>query len=94
MNYPAPKDGMVDGTTVDPAAVEEPVTLHRIMQSMIGQGLRERYAAPQKLSHELFVLLMQLKENENRARKARPKQKAKTAPPPDLPPELMIVAAK
>ncbi len=33
---------------------------------MIGEGLRERYKPPQKLSHELFVLLMQLKEQERR----------------------------
>jgi hypothetical protein len=45
---------------------DEPVTLHRIMRAMIGEGLRERYKPPQKLSHELFVLLMQLKEQERR----------------------------
>jgi hypothetical protein len=45
---------------------DAPVTLHRIMQKMIGEGLRERYKPPQKLSHELFVLLMQLKEQERR----------------------------
>jgi hypothetical protein len=48
----------------------DPVTLHRVMQAMIGEGLKARYEAPQELSHELFVLLMQLKENERR-RKAR-----------------------
>jgi hypothetical protein len=54
----------------------DPVTLHRIMQSMIGEGLKERYAPPQKLSHELFVLMMQLQENERRgkARKAQTKR--------------------
>jgi hypothetical protein len=45
---------------------DEPVTLHRIMQAMIGEGLREHYQAPQKLSHELFVLLMQLNEKERK----------------------------
>jgi hypothetical protein len=45
---------------------DAPVTLHRIMQKMIGEGLREHYKPPQKLSHELFVLLMQLKEQERR----------------------------
>jgi hypothetical protein len=44
----------------------EPVTLYRVMQRMIGEGLREHYKPPQKLSHELFVLLMQLKEQERR----------------------------
>ncbi len=54
----------------------DPVTLHRIMQSMIGDGLKERYAPPQKLSHELFVLMMQLRENERRgtARRAQTKR--------------------
>jgi hypothetical protein len=47
---------------------DEPVTLHRIMQTMIGQQLRERYEAPQKLSHELFVLLMQLNDQERKER--------------------------
>ena len=55
----------------------DPATLHRIMQSMIGEGLKKRYAPPQKLSHELFVLMMQLKENERR-RKARSAQTKRT----------------
>jgi hypothetical protein len=45
---------------------DAPVTLHRTMQKMIGEGLKEHYKPPQKLSHELFVLLMQLKEQERR----------------------------
>ena len=44
----------------------DPVTLHRTMQMMIGDGLRDHYQAPQKLSHELFVVLMQLNEEERR----------------------------
>ena len=44
----------------------DPVTLHRTMQMMIGEGLRARYQPPQKLSHELFVVLLQLKETERR----------------------------
>ena len=54
----------------------DPVTLHWIMQSMIGEGLKERYVPPQKLSHELFVLMMQLRENERRgtARRAQAKR--------------------
>ena len=31
---------------------------------MIGDGLKARYEAPKKLSHELFVLMLQLKEQE------------------------------
>jgi len=49
----------------------DPVTLHRTMQMMIGQGLREHYQAPQKLSHELFVVLMQLQEEERREKAAK-----------------------
>ncbi len=48
----------------------DPVTLHRIMQTMIGDGLRARYRPPRKLPHEIFVLLLQLKEEERR-RKGR-----------------------
>jgi hypothetical protein len=44
----------------------DPVTLHRIMQTMIGEGLKARYRPPQKLSHEIFVLMLQLKEEERR----------------------------
>ena len=58
-----------------------PVTLHRTMQTMISEGLRERYQPPQKLSHELFVLLMQLQENETRgkARRAQAKREPTSA---------------
>jgi hypothetical protein len=75
MTYPAPSDSQA----------EEPVTLHRIMQAMIGEGLRERYEPPQRLSHELFVLLMQLREEEGRTQKSKKqkeprKQKVKKAP--------------
>ena len=44
----------------------DPVTLHRTMQMMIRDCLRDHYQAPQKLSHELFVVLMQLNEEERR----------------------------
>ena len=37
------------------------------MQAMIGEGLREHYEVPQKMSHELFVLLMQMNERNNGA---------------------------
>ncbi len=45
---------------------DDPVTLHRVIQTMIGEGLRERYQAPQRLSHGLLVLLLQLKEQERK----------------------------
>jgi hypothetical protein len=50
------------------AAVDQsaqPATLYRVMQAMIGEGLREHYEVPQKMSHELFVLLMQMNERNN-----------------------------
>jgi hypothetical protein len=50
----------------------DPVTLHRVIQSMIGQGLKTHYQPPQRLSHELFVLLLQIKEQERSS--AQPKQ--------------------
>ncbi len=48
----------------------DPVTLHRVIQSMIGEGLRSHYRPPKKLSHELFVLLLQLKEEERKGKSA------------------------
>ena len=47
------------------------MTLHRTIQMMIGDGLREHYQAPQKLSHEIFVVLMQLREEEHRGKGAK-----------------------
>jgi hypothetical protein len=49
---------------------EQPATLHRVIQTMIGEGLKERYPPPQKLSHELFVLLMQINEQSRRHKPA------------------------
>lgn len=49
---------------------DHPVSLHRIMQTMVGEGLRAHYQPPQKLSHELFVLLLQLKEKERKRERA------------------------
>ena len=43
---------------------DEPVTLHRTIQMMLGEKLRAYYRPPKKLSHELFVLMMQIKEQE------------------------------
>lgn len=42
----------------------DPVTLHRVIQNMIADGLKTHYQPPQRLSHELFVLLLQMKEQE------------------------------
>jgi hypothetical protein len=41
-----------------------PVTLHAVMRTMMADGLRAHYEPPRRLSHELFVLLLQLKERE------------------------------
>ena len=45
---------------------DEPATLHRTIQLMLGERLRAHYRPPKKLSHELFVLMMQMKEQERR----------------------------
>ncbi len=37
---------------------------------MIAEGLKARYETPKKLSHELFVLMMQMKEQERRLKAA------------------------
>jgi hypothetical protein len=55
---------------------DDPVTLHRVMQRMVGDSLKERYEAPQKLSHELFVLMLQIKEQEQREKLAKPPPQA------------------
>jgi hypothetical protein len=55
---------------------DDPVTLHRVMQRLIGDGLKEHYEAPQGLSHELFVLMLQIKEQERREKLANPPPQA------------------
>lgn len=68
---------MADGNATDQEA-NAPVTLHRIMQTMVAEGLRERYQTPQKLSHQLFVVMMQLNElDRKRERASRAKASAK-----------------
>lgn len=57
-----------------------PVTLHRVVQTMLAEGLRTHYQPPQRLSHELFVLLLQIKEQERGAAATpppRPKRPAR-----------------
>lgn len=56
----------------------EPATLHRTIQRVIGEDLKACYRPPETLSHELFVLLLQIKERERRA-KPEPERRAKTA---------------
>jgi hypothetical protein len=57
---------------------DEPITLHRTIQMMLGEKLRAHYRAPKRLSHELFVLMMQIKEQE-RQQAAAVARKAKMA---------------
>ena len=52
----------------------DPVTFHRIMQSMIGDRLKARYQAPKRLSHELFVLMLQIKDRERPVKKTEAKR--------------------
>jgi hypothetical protein len=44
----------------------EPATLFRVMQTAIAEGLRERYPPPRKMSHQLFVLMMQMNDRARR----------------------------
>jgi hypothetical protein len=43
---------------------------------MIGDGLKDHYEAPQSLSHELFVLMLQIKEQERRDELSKPSPQA------------------
>jgi hypothetical protein len=47
----------------------DPVTLHRVIQLAIGQGLKERYEISREMPHALLVLLMQMNEE----RRQKPK---------------------
>jgi hypothetical protein len=51
-------------------AGDGPVTLHAVMKDAVGYGLRFRYQPENEIPHELLVLLMQMKENERRAKAA------------------------
>jgi hypothetical protein len=55
-----------------------PATLHHVMRTMIAEGLKARYQPPQKLSHELLVLLMQINENDRRLKAAQTPDVSKT----------------
>ena len=46
----------------------EPATLFRVMQAAVGEGLKDRYEPPQKMSHQLFVLMMQMNDRARRER--------------------------
>jgi hypothetical protein len=60
-------------------AAAEPATLFRVMQTAIGEGLREHYEAPRKMSHQLFVLMMQMNDRARRERaQAEQATRAKT----------------
>lgn len=54
----------------------DPVT---IMQSMIGDRLKARYQPQKKLSHELFVLMLQLKDREQQSVKKAEAKRAKSS---------------
>jgi hypothetical protein len=48
-----------------------PVTLHAVLKDAIGFGLRSRYQPDKEIPHDLLVLLMQMKENDRRAKAAQ-----------------------
>jgi hypothetical protein len=47
-----------------------------IMKNIVSEGLKERYELPQKLSHELLVLMLEIKEQERREKLAKPPPQA------------------
>jgi hypothetical protein len=57
-----------------------PVTLHAVMRTMMADGLRAHYEPPRRLSHELFVLLLQLKERERGTAGAAKRSPARAKP--------------
>jgi hypothetical protein len=62
-----------------PAADEcnEPVTLHRVMATVIAEGLQTHFQPQRTLSHELFVLLLQLKEEERKREPRRSQRRSR-----------------
>jgi hypothetical protein len=58
-----------------------PVTLHAVMRNMMAEGLKAHYEAPRRLSHELFVLLLQLKERERGTTAAAKRSPSRAKPP-------------
>jgi hypothetical protein len=60
----------------------EPATLFRVMQEAIGRGLKERFEPPEKMSHQLLVLMMQMNDRARRERaeaeRAAPEARTKT----------------
>ena len=78
VRYPAHVMSVQPAVSGEERNRNDPVTFHRIMQSMVGDRLKARYQPPKKLSHELFVLMLQLKDREHSAKKAAG-QKAKPA---------------
>ena len=52
-------------------ANDGPVTLHAVLKDAIGYGLRSRYQPEKEIPHDLLVLLMQMKENDRRAKAAQ-----------------------
>jgi hypothetical protein len=40
-----------------------PATLHGVIRTAIARDLKEHYAVPEKIPHQMLVLLMQMNEN-------------------------------
>lgn len=70
----------------------EPATLFRVMQTAIAEELRQRYAPPQKMSHQLFVLMMQMNDRARRER-AQAAQAEQTTRPERRPSSPKLVNA-
>lgn len=59
------RDIAMSGHATDDEALQ-PATLFRVMQAAIAEGLRERYEPPRRLSHQMFVLTMQMNDRTRR----------------------------
>jgi hypothetical protein len=54
----------------------EPATLFRVMQEAIGRELKQRFEPPEKMSHQLLVLMMQMNDRARRERGEAERAKA------------------
>jgi hypothetical protein len=50
---------------------DEPAALYRIVEATIGQELKARYEVPNKVPHQLLVLLIQMHEQRRAKRRGK-----------------------
>jgi hypothetical protein len=72
-------------------SVSEPATLFRVMQAALADGLKEHYDPPRKMSHQLFVLMMQMNDRAGEER-AQAGRQARTKTKPGKRPDAALQA--